>query len=73
MTNAERLQQTYNNLIAQRQKLSESPKPNIQVDGERYDWGDYMEMLTKQIAVVKAELEAELGTDIVEEHTTAWT
>lgn len=71
-TNLERLQQTYDNLVALREQVTRNPKPNYTVDGERYDWGDYLESLSKQIAAVKVEIDDAGDDGIVEEHTTAY-
>jgi hypothetical protein len=71
MTNLQILQQTYDNLIAVREKVTRSPKPTYTVDGTTYKWGEYLETLTKQIDAVKAQIDNESSDAIVEEHTTA--
>lgn len=72
MTNLERLQQTYDNLIAIREKITRSPKPTYTVDGTTYKWGEYLETLTAQIDATKVQIDNESSDAIVEEHTTAW-
>lgn len=72
MTNSQIIRQTRDNLIAIREKITRKPKPNYNVDGQRIDWADYLEILTKQINELKLQLDAEEDDDIVEEHTTAY-
>jgi hypothetical protein len=72
MTNKELIRQTRDNLIAIREKITRKPKPNYNVDGQRIDWADYLELLTKQINELKLQLDGEDDDDIVEEHTTAY-
>ena len=35
-------------------ELTLSPKPSYSIDGQRVNWGDYLEMLFRQVAQVDA-------------------
>lgn len=72
MTNRDRIRQTRDNLIALREEVSRKKKPTYVVDGQRVNWEEYFEMLTRQINELKLQLDAEEDDDIVEEHTTAY-
>lgn len=71
MANPKRLElqeRTLDNLIAIREEITRSPKPTYDIDGQEVKWTEYLEAITKQIAVLLAESDDE----IVEVHTQAY-
>jgi hypothetical protein len=71
MANPKRLElqeRTLDNLIAIREQITRSPKPTYDIDGQEVKWTEYLEAITKQIAVLLAESDDE----IVEVHTQAY-
>lgn len=66
-TNKTNLQKARDNLIANLEEITRSPKPTYSIDGETWSWTEYQQYLIKAIAEMKLLIEGEDDDDIVEE------
>lgn len=71
-TNAERRQQTLDNLLAIREEMTRNPKPTYTKDGTTYKWQEYFDSICNAITKLDEEVANNADDAIVEEHTTAW-
>lgn len=70
-TSKTNLEQAYKNVCALIAKITRKPKPNYNVDGQRVDWANYLDTLTKKASELKGLIDEADDDDIVEEHTSA--
>jgi len=67
MSDASVLATIKSQILARLQEITASPKANYDVDGQRFDWGDYQKMLFEQLDRVNAQIDRESGP--IEEST----
>ncbi|MES2342315.1 MAG: hypothetical protein V4597_11600 [Pseudomonadota bacterium] len=53
LTRAQNLDVAIDNVVARILEVTSSPKPNYTLDGEQYEWSDYLDMLNRQLLVLE--------------------
>lgn len=51
------LKESLDRAILTRQNILEKPKPTYDIDGQRFEWAEYLEVLNKTIAQLTKELQ----------------
>lgn len=62
-TRLENLNAAYDGYAAQLASLAVNPKPSYEIDGQIVKWGEFQEMLLKQMKMLRIEIDEAGGAD----------